>query len=286
VLERSGAGALTRAVRRGGPVVLCYHRVGDPTGSPYDRAAWDATPEEFDEQLAFLAENFEVVGPDAELRRGRVLITFDDGYRDNHDVAWPLLRRHGLTATFFVTTGFIDDGRPAWWDQIAWSVRSRGGTDEEIRAQLERYKQLPGDETAAFLAELATAPMPQDVWMTWDHVRALRDGGMTIGGHSVTHPVLSRLTPREQQAEIEHCGERLRQELGQPMRWFSYPVGLRDAFDEHTRAALRAAGVERAFSLYGAGRGDDYDVHRCSVARVGRERFRAMTTLPAIFGRD
>ncbi|MGB2710613.1 MAG: polysaccharide deacetylase family protein, partial [Conexibacter sp.] len=112
-----------------GVLVLNYHRVGDGSATPWDHTLWSATAEGFDAQLTFLARHAEVVGPDdlpalAAGRRGRrVLLTFDDGYRDNHEIAYPLLRRHGLQATFFLATGFLDRPHVAWWDEIAWMVR-------------------------------------------------------------------------------------------------------------------------------------------------------------------
>src|ERR1700755_1848024 len=126
-LERSGLGALLRlAPAWRGLVVLNYHRIGTPGDTSLDRAMWNATVEDFDAQVGFLARNFDVVGPGeagpaADGRR--VLITFDDGYRDNHAAAMPILRAHGATATFFLTTGFLDAPRLAWWDEVAWMVR-------------------------------------------------------------------------------------------------------------------------------------------------------------------
>src|ERR1700712_5414321 len=114
-LERSGLGALLRlAPAWRGLVVLNYHRIGSPGDSPLDRDLWNASIEDFDAQIGFLARNFDVIGPEDVTARpaGRqVLVTFDDGYRDNHTAALPVLRAHGATATFFLTTGFLDASR-------------------------------------------------------------------------------------------------------------------------------------------------------------------------------
>src|SRR5439155_21803986 len=126
------------------------------------------------------------------------------------------------------------------------------------RTHTERYKQLPGEEAGDYLDQLAEAtgsgrcPAGEavDEWMTWDMVREMRDGGMTIGGHTVTHPVLARLPRERQNQEIAGCATRLAEELGQPMRAFSYPNGTSWSFDGHTLAALEAGGVELAVSLY------------------------------------
>ena len=259
-----------------GVLVMNHHRIGDAQSSPFDRSLWSSTAESFDGQVRYLAREVDVILP-SELddalksRRGRhVMLTFDDGYRDNYEIAYPILREHGVRACFFVATGFLDSPRAAWWDEIAWM----GGD----RHQTERYKQLPGDEAERYLDQIAEetgrgrcpAREALDEWMTWDMVREMRDGGMEIGGHTVTHPVLSRVSPERQRDEIAGCARRLQEELGQPMRSFSYPNGTPWSFDTHTREALDAQGVDLAFSFYGGylkrgGGFDRHDVPRCSV---------------------
>src|SRR5438876_11155163 len=110
-------------------------------------------------------------------------------------------------------------------------------TDSDCEAAigqlLQRYKELPGHFTRPFLNYLGMAigsgrfPRHQfdNHWMTWDMIRALRRAGMVIGGHTVNHPVLARLSRAQQADEILHCGTRIAQELREPMRYFSYPVG-------------------------------------------------------------
>jgi peptidoglycan/xylan/chitin deacetylase (PgdA/CDA1 family) len=292
-----------------GVLVLNYHRVGDGAASDFDRTLWSASAEGFDAQLAFLARHADVIGPpdlqDAlGARRGRhVLLTFDDGYRDNHDIAYPLLRRHGLRATFFLATGFLDRPRPAWWDELAWMVRHATrppgvAAERTIRGLTERYKRLPGSATAAFLDEVAertgAGRCPPEraagEWMTWDMARELRDGGMWIGGHTVEHPVLAALSIEDQAAEIDGCARRLREELDEPMRWFSYPVGARAAFTRATGTLLTSRGVRACFSFYGghqpAGRWSPIDVPRVHVGpRCDERMLRAMLAFPWIFAR-
>jgi len=308
-----------------GVLVLNYHRIGAGSDAPWDRGLYSCTAEALDEQLALLVRDADVIGPEdvgdvVTARGGRhVLLTFDDGYRDNHDVALPLLRRHGLRATFFLATGFLDEPRIAWWDEISWMVRhartdrvpasgglprevplARAGGDDDvaIAALIAHYKRLQGSQTARFLdvlgEETGAGRCAPDAgagqWMTWDMARALRDAGMAVGGHTVSHPILSRLPPAEQEREIAVCAQRLRAELDQPMRWFSYPVGSRDTYDANTRAVLRRQGTELAFSFYGGyqrpRRFDPYDVPRIHVGpRLTRQVLHATLRLPQLFAR-
>ena len=322
LLERTRLGRLARRLPLWrGVLVLNYHRMGDVTATPLDPGLFSATADELDAQLELLARNFEIVPPSdlverPDARGRRVLITFDDGYRDNHELALPVLRRRGVVATFFVVSGFIDRPRLGWWDEIAWMVRHSPADAVELPehgfARLElgdpaarieatdaltgHYKELAGAVADAFLELVAErsgsgrAPgeLARDLWMTWDQVRELRDAGMVIGGHTVNHPVLGRLPRDEQAAEIDGCARRLREELGIEMRFFSYPVGLAGSFDENTRELLREAGTEISFEFRGGYlRGaitDPLAVPRAAVSHhISADRFAAMLAAPQAF---
>jgi len=314
-----------RAPRWRGVLVLNYHRIGDdPAASPWDRDLWSGTGEALDAQLAVLAREAEVIGPDdvaaaqRERRAGRrVLLTFDDGYRDNYEVAYPLLRRHGLTATFFPIAGYLDDPRVPWWDEVSWMVRNASATelgpsewmpealalgdgshDAAVKRLLARYKQLEAPATERFLEALADATgsgrcpteLAADQWMTWEMAREMRDGGMAFGGHTVTHPVLSRVTAERRAEEVGGCAQRHREELGAPMRWFAYPVGSREIVTDPVKRSVGDAGVELAFSFYGGWGAfagwDPLDVPRVHVGpSYDVELLRAALAFPRAFGR-
>ena len=325
LLSRCGVVSLLgTAVRWSGVLCLNYHRIGDGDRSPFDRELWSAGAADFDEQVRYLTSHFRVVTPDdlpevcLTPHDRYVLITFDDGYRDNYELALPILKRHGAAATFFVTTGVVDHPRPTWWDEIAWMVRTSRRTlveagrwlngpvmfDEPDRARavealVSRYKTLPANATEAYLEAMAAATgtgrgsqgLADGTWMTWDMIRELRAAGMVVGGHSVNHPVLANLAPDDQWREIAGCARRLEDELGEPMRYFSYPVGQPTSFNGQTRACLDRLGVRMAFSYYGGHRRfEDWD--RLDVRRIAIERYmdaawvRATLALPGIFGAE
>jgi peptidoglycan/xylan/chitin deacetylase (PgdA/CDA1 family) len=303
-----------------GIVGLNYHRIGDGRRSIYDRGVWSATVEDFDRQVRFLKTHFDVIAPrdvsDVVRRnRGRhVIITFDDGYADNFAHAFPILRSHNVPAAFFVATGFIDNPHLSWWDEIAWMVRTskRSAVDlrpflpvpltfdepereEVVRAVLRAYKKLPDDRTGPFMQAIAeatgTGRAPSDLhdvrsaWMTWDMLRAMHAAGMTIGGHTVNHPVLSRLSRAQQLDEIVNCERRLREELAVAMHSFAYPVGTRESFNADSRVCLRERGVLTAFSYYGGIRRlsewDDYDIRRIAIDQTTEfDQFRAAVMCP------
>jgi peptidoglycan/xylan/chitin deacetylase (PgdA/CDA1 family) len=316
----TGLGSLVRRLKAWqGVVVLGYHRVGLPDASYY-ADSWNATPSMFEEQVRLLAKEFDVIRPDdlgtaVKTGHGRyVLITFDDGYHDNFNEAFPILKRWDVPATFFITTGFVDGRHISWWDEVGWMVHMSPKTELRlddwvdrplslkiedralaVKTLTDRYKILSADKADAFLDALAEATGSgrhpndgYDPWMTWDDIRELHAGGMHVGGHTVNHRLLGQLTADEQVHEIVTCKQRIEAELGVPMRSLSYPDGGRDSFDQDTRRILAQNGVEYGFSFYGGYRRfndwDPYDVRRRWLSTsVTRDRFAMMLTLPQIF---
>jgi peptidoglycan/xylan/chitin deacetylase (PgdA/CDA1 family) len=321
VLRRSGAAALLRRLPSWrGVLVLGYHRIGDPRTALHDPNLYSATEEDFGLQLDLLADNVEVVAPSrvASLagRRGRhVALTFDDGYRDNHELALPALEARGMTAAFFLPTGYLDRPRIAWWDEIAWMVRRSsaeavpagrwldvavplGNEVEAVVALTNRYKRILAVECEDYLDFLGQAtgtgraPAGEGAsdWITWDMARDIRARGMEVGGHSIDHPVLARLDERGQEREVAGCLERLRDELGEPVTLFSYPVGTPGAFDDVTKGCLRRSGITAAFALAGGHVSrrsrDALALPRTAVHHTTTQvRLAAQLTAPALYAR-
>lgn len=321
-LHFSGCGyALRRLPTWRGVLVLNYHRIGYPNWSDLDRNLWSATPEAFHAQMEFLKQHYDVVGL-ADLdqaltnRRGRaVMITFDDGYLDNYTRAFKVLSHFELPATFFVTTGFLDHHLVPWWDEIAWMVRNTSVEslpknpwtvsavpvdlahwESAITQLLKTYKQLNEDNTRLFLEFLGLAlqtgrcPMDvgKDLWMTWDMVRDMRLHGMTIGGHSVTHPILASLSPERQDFEVGESRRRLVEELGEPIDAFSYPVGGGASYNHITAESLRRHGYRWGFTYLGGylkpGRFDSYALRRTAIEmETDLPLFHSLLSLPQIF---
>jgi len=324
-LAATGIGPLLRRLRPwNGLLVLNYHRIGDAVASPLDSGVFSATQDQFDEQLAWLKSHADVIGlddlgPVFEPTTGRfVLITFDDGYLDNYQLALPVLRRHAVPATFFITTGFIDGRRVAWWDEISWMVKHAvrrawparmsprpdwhaGETSSVIQTLLRMYKGLATEEGPAFLDEVAEAtgsgrcPTTDGFapWMSWDQIRELQAAGQSIGAHTVTHPVLARCSREQQRYEITESKRRIEEVLGGTVNSFSYPVGTADAFTAETEQLMREAGIRWAFNFQGgyldathARSADHYSLPRIAMEPdLSVPRFQALNTLPALFAR-
>jgi peptidoglycan/xylan/chitin deacetylase (PgdA/CDA1 family) len=177
-------------------------------------------------------------------------ITFDDGYADNHDIALPILQKLGLTATFFVATGFLNGGR-MWNDSVTECVRLTPldsipmgdllgsefssvpvATLDQKRAAIQRIiahiKYSPLAQRAALAEQVALnakVQLPQDLMMTSMQLLAMRQAGMQIGAHTTNHPILAKLDMKSARSEIEQSKADLENLLGQRIGLFAYPNG-------------------------------------------------------------
>jgi len=196
-------------------------------------------------------------------------ITFDDGYADNHDIALPILQRHGLPATFFVATGFVGGGC-MWNDRVIEAVRRSERLTLDLRDQglgqyslstsvlrrraidslIGQLKYLPMAERLArctLVANEAAVQLPSDLMMNWSQVRALHAAGMQVGAHTVDHPILSGLNDEAARDQIWLSKQTLERELRAPVVLFAYPNGrLGQDINDRTVELLRPMGFSAA----------------------------------------
>jgi len=233
--------------------ILIFHRVL-PVCDPLFPDEIDAV--RFDRLMSLVARAFKVLtlGQALALRAAGCLparalaITFDDGYADNADIALPILLRHGLRATFFVATGFLDGGR-MFNDSVIECIRHAGGLRidltefglglravesarerrQVIDALLPKVKYSSLDEREAFVARLrhlAGSPdLRRDLMMRSEQVVELHRAGMEIGGHTVRHPILYLTPDAEAEAEIADGRRCLQELIDAPVEVFAYPNG-------------------------------------------------------------
>jgi len=261
---------------RGALQVIYFHQV---LREPDPLRPGDPTAQTFDELLGMLKSRFNVIGLADGLDRmargtlppGAVAISFDDGYADNVEVALPVLRKHDLTATFFVATGYLGDGA-MFNDIVIEGVRAAAGESIDlgflglgrlpIRTDAERFqtlqaiigalKYLPSEERmqkAERVAELCRLAAPPRLMTDADGVRRLAAAGMEIGAHTHTHPILMRLTPAEAEQDIARGRDELKSILGHAPQLFAYPNGRlgKDYSAEHV-AIVERLGFDAAFT--------------------------------------
>ena len=123
-------------LRSNGLYCFNFHRIGDATTTAFDPCVFSCDIESFQQYLDFLQSNFRIIDlkelyaiirEDIPIKEKLALITFDDGYRDNYEVAFPILKSMNIPATFFITTSLVGSKIIPWWDEIAWHLRQIAG---------------------------------------------------------------------------------------------------------------------------------------------------------------
>jgi peptidoglycan/xylan/chitin deacetylase (PgdA/CDA1 family) len=193
-----------------------------------------------------------------------VALTFDDGYRDNLDLAVPLLQELGLPATFFLIPGLLAREVRPWWELLAWGFTCSGRTTVTWEGRMLATRDGPGQRSFLWVAEqlkqfdrvgleqavtdLLELLEPRgrlnddELFLDWDGARRLVQQGFAVGSHSMYHTVLSREAPDEQVRNLVASRARLEAELGVAVRLVAYPSGTRADYDGHTIEAAKQAG--------------------------------------------
>jgi peptidoglycan/xylan/chitin deacetylase (PgdA/CDA1 family) len=247
-------------------LVLGWHNV---EGTPCFPSREGAGLTGFRDQLDWLGRHMTVVPLTDALDRLRagaplpprsVAITFDDGYRDNLELAVPELERRGMPATFFLVPGLLDRRVEPWWETAAWAVANATSPAAEVdgrrlgggRAGLKALSDLLKRRDAAHreetlreaVGQLAPRPGPdlRELFLDWDGAAELAERGFEIGSHSRDHVILAEETAEAQADDIIEARATLVERLGVPVPCIAYPNGTRLDYDAATVAAARAAG--------------------------------------------
>jgi peptidoglycan/xylan/chitin deacetylase (PgdA/CDA1 family) len=284
------------AAARPGLIVYAYHRIAEPGADSFYDPVISATPASFRAQVEGLARRARVVTLDeaiegiasgAPWRGPAALITFDDGYRDNFEVAAPILRGRGIPATFFLPTAFLDEPRVPWWDEVARIIKQTrvrrlevpmgpegvegdGGPvplaidlditprSEAIRIIIAAFLDGTIREEGFFLERLAErAEVPADdgtlaraLFTDWDQVRRSTGAGtgLSVGSHGHSHRRLAGLDGEEQLRELEESRRILGERLGRAVAALAYPYGWPGSYTAETRALAVRAGYRAAFA--------------------------------------
>jgi peptidoglycan/xylan/chitin deacetylase (PgdA/CDA1 family) len=276
-------------------IILMYHSVRD---NPQDCADSIGTAnihaaEKFRKQMEVLARNYNPVtvedirlylAGERKVPKRPVVVTFDDGYADNFEVAAPVMNRLGIPGSFYLTAASVDTGRLPWFCNLRHALattRKRSWVDSAGRtwtlnddvqragafaAECETLTQLAGsvqqEALRAIETNLDVEPFvpSKRLMMTWEQARKLREGGHVVGSHSLTHPNLAYVPDHELMHELTESKSMMERELPGATVHFAYPAAaLAKSWTEQTVAACRQAGYESALTTARglARRGDD-----------------------------
>jgi peptidoglycan/xylan/chitin deacetylase (PgdA/CDA1 family) len=316
LLSSSGLLAYAWAHLRGGIYVFNYHRIGDARTTDFDPNVFSSDELHFSQQIRVLKSRFriidvkgllDIIDAGDSVRAPLAMITFDDGYRDNYDVAFPILQSMQVPAVFFVPSSYIGSDIVPWWDEVAWLIRRTEQRTLDV-PWLQNQAVLSGDRgpfirlvlTAFKRSELSIDAKLEQVraatgcridlaaraglFMTWDHVRQMRAAGMDIGSHTHSHRILGHLGPGEQEAELATAKAMIEKELGEPIHTLAFPVGGPGTYTSTTQALAKQCGYKAAFN-FRPGVNDKpasqpFDLHRLAVeGNAGPDDIRLLASL-------
>ncbi len=304
-LDISGINQCAQRKNRPSLTILTYHSVVD-NQAPWQRFEYrnSVTQKLFEQHMRFLLKAFKPISLSEAVQRLKennlndnyVVVTFDDGYRNNFTRALPVLKKLNIPAAFFVTTNLLQSADCLWTDWITYllfrakneQVQTMGMTfslksfhEREI-ASVRLRQQLKGasfSHVERVLNDLKTqlkveqTPTEFDperyAFMDWQEARAMAEQGMEIGSHTHRHALLSMLTPDEARKELKQSKELIEKHLNKPCVHFAYPNGGKNDFNDTHIQLLKELGYQSALTqIPGKNRpGDDlYRLRRINIS--------------------
>ena len=286
MLHYSGAGALLAPLTRGKGIIFTLHNVRpEPAESFEPNRILKVTPGFLEAAIETVEKaGYDIVSLDEAARRMKAegetqpfaCFTFDDGYRDNRDYAYPIFKARCLPFAIYVPTAYADGEGDLWWFVLEAAIRkvdrlevtldgamrifATSTPEAKDRAFYEIYWPLrakPESELRATVRQIAEAAgydastLCRDLIMDWDELRALAsDPLVTIGAHTRGHYAIAKLSEEDARAEIGDSVKRIEQELARPCPHFSFPYGDACSAGERDFEIVRSLGLETAVTTH------------------------------------
>jgi peptidoglycan/xylan/chitin deacetylase (PgdA/CDA1 family) len=282
--------------------ILMYHSVmPDPAAQGDSLGGIVHSEEQFRAQMDLLRRDYHPISLDdvvKKLKTGEpspkhsVVVTFDDGYADNFEVAMPILNQLGIPATFYVTVDCVEQRRLPWPSRLRYAFRRtefsvwidrRGNSwplqnfDSRERAYLascDECCQLSGQPQEEYVRRVekqfgtAVSADSGSLMMNYEQIRSLHRNGHIVGSHTMTHPNMAYIGEHDAKTELAESKQRLEQALQAPVGHFSYPCpAMTPHWSEQTVAQSRLVGYDSAVTTNGG-------VTRCGDNPLALKRIR------------
>ena len=244
---------LNKLLRRKGLIIFNYHNFSTFTNDYWKNGSIFETNyhENFEKQIKFIVKTIGFIKPEyiANQLKGddlKALLTFDDGYRDNLEIALPILRKYSVSAIFFIPTNFIGNGNFLWHDKIKiWGIENKF-SKKKIKKLLNKLSS----DKAEFNRYLENIRLinnyENSLMMEWSNIRDIIKNKCKIGAHTKSHIPLNYLTMKDELEEISDSIDILRNKLFQNIELFSVPNGK---YSINTQNILKNFHIKYCFSI-------------------------------------
>lgn len=262
--------------------ILVYHRVNNDYFCP---DGMNLSVESFESQIRHLKKNYNLVSLEetidfirekSQIPRNSIVITFDDGYKDNYTNVFPLLKKYGIPATIFLSVGAIEEKKSMWLDVITNAFKFTRQkfidlhkfnlkkydltvTDKKLQAingTVSFAKSLDEEERKEFidylLNELKVDPVSttlDNLMLSWEEIKEMKNSGITFGSHGMGHSILTKIPKEKLIGEIVASKQIIKEKAGIATKFFAYPNGQTGDFNEETAQLLKKNGYEAGFTL-------------------------------------
>ncbi len=249
--------------------ILVYHRIAEGE-SNFDRDTVSATPKNFRKQMVYLKKNYDIISfadymlylkNNKKLPKNSLIISFDDGYKDNFLHAYPYLKNNKIPATVFLATGYINSKKLFWWDKVAfmihntkeksvvfngvkYSTNSNNKTEDTIKKILGQLKSVDEKTKESLISNLqkklkVVPKNKKDMFLSWDNIREMSKNNIEFGSHTESHNILTRIPLEKAESEIKKSKSKIEKEISKSVVSFCYPNGEVNDFNKKIKSILR-----------------------------------------------
>jgi peptidoglycan/xylan/chitin deacetylase (PgdA/CDA1 family) len=258
-------------------MILTYHRVGPNNNT------WLLPPTstaDFENQMRYITKTHKIMPlyklakalQEGKSLEGKIaVVTFDDGYKDSYLHAFPILKKYNIPATIFLITGHIDKGNLFWFDKIRYILYNTkikkieledfgeflvDSIDNKLRSMfiiVEKLKKIPNekkDDILIKLTDICNINIPSDlgreIILSWDEVKEMNEYDIIFGAHTVTHPILTKVSLDQARFEISQSKKDIEKRINQNIDTFCYPNGTIEDFNNNIIEIVKNSGFSCA----------------------------------------
>lgn len=303
----SGVASLLSLFRKNGGVILTYHSINDVSVNLIHTPNIVST-ENFEKQIKYLSAKKKVVSLDElvtniqkgiKIPKGSVVVTFDDGYKDNYLNAYPILKKYNIPATTFLATNYIDSNNMKWDDELSYKIKTskceslilktansmrynlkgKKGKEKVINDLIKLLFESSNKKREEHLLELhnnLNVKLPEqaakNTMLSWENVRTMaHESNISFGTHTCSHNKLTNISLEEAREEIAKSKQIIENEIGEKISFFSYPYGIKNCYNDQIKHLLRENGFICAVTANYGKNNSNNDIFELKRIRVKNE---------------